>query len=113
MVNEKVDDKLNYWCELVVGDGTKKYQSPRWNLPLGVKFSSTLTPFSNSNAATNHSTTTQSPHSVSDRLVKGKCTVEGFDQQQSTLEYRVEYYSDLGATTGESLLAYYWIKRKC
>lgn len=43
---------------------------------------------------------------------RGTCTVEGF-AQHSSLEYQVQFYSNLGPKTDENLLGHYLIRRKC
>lgn len=94
IITEKVLHRREIWCELQLKkkpkNGTSQlYISSFW-IPYGpfVRFSSNKT--------------------VTDRERLGRCTVDDLDDEDSRLDFQVQFYSDLGPKVGEeNLLAQY------
>ncbi|KAH9396451.1 hypothetical protein TYRP_019858 [Tyrophagus putrescentiae] len=97
IITEKILHPREIWCELQLKEEPKKngstpsmYVSPSWK-PYGpfVQFSSNKT-------------------AMEDRERLGRCTVDDLDDEDSRLDFQVQFYSDLGPKEGEeNLLAQY------
>lgn len=93
VVREKVDQKLSYWCSLLIDSvNPKSEDSVHWK-PVG--------PFVDFIFPTT---------SISKK--RGRCTIDDFSGHLQQ-EYKVEFFSDLGSEDGgNNLLGYYWFQRE-
>lgn len=92
IITEKANFNQSYWCSLL-DSSNQTWESPHWtSVPPFVDFTSTFCSSSKEEQAT--------------------CFVDQFTSH-STVEYRVNFYSDLGLKKEENqLFAYYIIRRK-